>query len=58
MKNNMKCVCGYEYFANKSKQKVGYKRIDTRVLIKTNLIINNKTVFICPNCGTLKVDIE
>ena len=60
----MKCLCGYEYdFDFIDGEKVIIKgdedflQSKTYVVVETFYQISTKAIFVCPKCGTLRVDL-
>lgn len=59
----MKCVCGYEYntkYENGKEILIGDEEFipsKNSLTYRADKDLCNKTIFICPKCGTLKIDI-
>ena len=63
-KYNMKCVCGYEYEEVRyqhDEDNIRVKGDEDFIRIKVNFeserLDYRKDIFVCPKCGTLKIDI-
>lgn len=60
----MKCICGYEYGATYNgdgKQiligDIEFEIAEESIYLKIGTAYVKKSIFICPKCGTLKIDI-